>query len=305
MSKLAIVIPYYNIDFFKETLKSVAAQSNKNFTLYIGNDASPDNPVVIIGKYFKKMEYHYFEYKDNVGNKNLALQWERILENVKEDWFQILGDDDVIAENFVEEFYNELPILKNKQINTLKFVHEWIDSEGKSLETFDYNEKFINVVDFFMKKYNDEIKCSLSENIFKTEIYKKNGFEKIPLAWGSDDLALLAFSNYQKILYNRKSKVSIRISENSISGSKLKDGDKKFAFNIFREKIISNHSKHLPKTFTYKVIEEYLTFCHLHKKKANYIVTKSFLLHSDIESFLKNLKKIYYINKINKTKSND
>lgn len=46
--KLAIVIPYYKIDYFEETIKSVAQQTDRNFMLYIGNDKSPDNPLPVI-----------------------------------------------------------------------------------------------------------------------------------------------------------------------------------------------------------------------------------------------------------------
>ena len=84
MQKLAIIIPYYKIDFFEETLQSLAAQTDNRFTLYIGNDASPDDPKKIIERIFPAGNYHYYDYKENLGGKNLALQWERILENVTE-----------------------------------------------------------------------------------------------------------------------------------------------------------------------------------------------------------------------------
>ena len=47
---LAIVIPYFKINFFKETLESLN-QSCKNFKIYIGNDASQDNPDALIRQY--------------------------------------------------------------------------------------------------------------------------------------------------------------------------------------------------------------------------------------------------------------
>ena len=37
---LAIVIPAYKIDFFDSVLKSLANQTNKNFTIYVGNEAN-------------------------------------------------------------------------------------------------------------------------------------------------------------------------------------------------------------------------------------------------------------------------
>src|SRR5690606_12290872 len=102
MNKLAIVVPYYKIDFFEKTLVSIANQTDKRFKLYIGNDASPNDPQCLINQYLSEVNYEYYDYKDNVGGKSLVNQWERILENVEEEWFQILGDDDTISPNFVE-----------------------------------------------------------------------------------------------------------------------------------------------------------------------------------------------------------
>lgn len=303
MKKLAIVIPYYKIDFFEESIKSVALQTNKNFTLYIGNDASPDNPVPTIEKYLKKEDYQYFNYPDNLGGKNLALQWERILGHVKEEWFQILGDDDMIAENFVEEFYRLIPDLEKQKITAVKFKHEWIDENNKHLETFDYETNLLNSVEFIIKKYKGTIKSSLSENIFKTKMYHKYHFEKIPLAWGTDDIALLTFSGYKDILYVRSSKVQVRISGSSISGNETIDAQKSIAYNYFRENIIINHSKHFPVQFIENIIKDHLTYCHHNIKKARYRVSLYYLKHLHIKSFLKSMKKIYYINKMYKTKN--
>lgn len=298
MNKLAIVIPFFKIDFFEETLKSVAAQTNKNFNLYIGNDASINNPLPLIDKYFKKEDYQYFDYKENLGGKNLVLQWERILDNIQEEWFQILGDDDMISENCVEAFYQSIPQLKEEKISVLKFIHEWVDEHSRLIEIFDYDADTINANDFIIKKYKGEIKSSLSENIFLTKMYRKFGFEKIPLAWGSDDLAVFNFSNFNKILYNRKAKVQVRISSSSISGSETINLEKSRAFNIFREKLIKKYSTYFIQDFIEEVIADYLYNCHKQKQHANYAVAAYFLRKPAILPFLKTIKKVYYINKI-------
>lgn len=295
---LAIVIPYYNIHYFEETLKSVAAQSNKNFRLYIGNDASPHDPLTLIQKYFKEGEYLYYAYQDNVGGKNLALQWERILENVTEEWFQILGDDDMISENFVEAFYNCLPSVNAKNISAIKFTHEWVDEENKTLEVFDYKSTTISAVHFFIKKYRNEVKSSLSENIFQTKMLKKYGFEKIPLAWGSDDLALLCFSNFGTIQYNQNSKVLVRISSSSISGSELMDKEKSSAYNFFRQTVITKYVKYFPKEFAEEIISDYLYYCHKNKHSAQYSVANYYLMHGRSVKYLRCIKQIYYINQM-------
>lgn len=295
--QLAIVIPYYKIDFFEETLKSVASQTNKNYVLYIGNDASPNDPAQIIKKYFKSGEYNYFDYKENLGGKNLALQWERVLENVKEDWVQILGDDDIISENFVEEFYNNLQTAESRNISLMKFSHQWIDDENKIVEDFDYPFKEINSIDFFIKKYNNEIRSSLSENIFKRSFYQQYKFEKLPLAWGSDDLAILSFSDFKKILYINATKVKVRISGASISGSETNLDEKLKADHQLKKIIIIKYSSYFNYNFIDSVIESYLYSCYTQNYNLDPRIIFYYLKNLKIIKFLKFLKKIYYIRK--------
>lgn len=297
MSKLAIVIPYYKIDFFEETLQSVVAQSNRDFVIYIGNDASPDNPLPLIEKYLSNFSYFYFDYKDNLGGKNLALQWERILENVKEDWFQILGDDDIISENFVEEFYKNVQEAEDKNISVIKFSHQWINDENQLIEDLSYSFKEIDSRDFFIKKYNNEIRSSLSENIFKTSLYLQYKFEKLPLAWGSDDLAILTFSNFKNILYINTAKVKVRISGASISGSASNlDGKLKADYELKRV-IITKYASHFSYEFINSVIESYLYTCHTRNYNLDSQIIFYYLKKIKPIKFLKALKKIYYIRK--------
>lgn len=130
--KLAIVIPYYKIDYFEETIKSVAQQTDRNFMLYIGNDKSPDNPLPVIERYLRKDQYQYFEYEENYGGKDLVLQWERILDNVNEEWFQVLGDDDFIDSNFVEEFHRHCNKLSTN-VNVIKVKNITCNADGNRI----------------------------------------------------------------------------------------------------------------------------------------------------------------------------
>jgi glycosyltransferase involved in cell wall biosynthesis len=297
MNQLAIIIPYYKIDFFEETLKSVVNQTNQNFKLYIGNDASPNNPLPLIEKYFKDKDYRYFDYKDNIGGTNLALQWERILENVQEEWVQILGDDDCISPDFVEEFYKTLPVVEKNNISLIKCGQQWIDENNKQLESHIYNFNKVSAAEVFIKKYKDEIRSSLSENIYQTKIVKKQKFVKLPLAWGTDDLSLLGFSKNGYIQYIPKLLVSIRISAESISGSDQYENLKKSAINQLQEEIICQFSDKLPDYFVQEVIDTYLSSSHYEGSNVSVKVLLYYLKKFKIKHFLKAARKVYYINK--------
>ena len=48
---IAIVIPAYKDTFLTETLESISNQTDKDFTLYIGDDNSPYQLLDIVNKY--------------------------------------------------------------------------------------------------------------------------------------------------------------------------------------------------------------------------------------------------------------
>lgn len=72
MNKLAIIIPYYKIAFFKETLQSLEMQTCKYFSLFIGNKVSPENPVNLIKETLKTTAFKYQIYTENIGSQNFV-----------------------------------------------------------------------------------------------------------------------------------------------------------------------------------------------------------------------------------------
>lgn len=217
---LAIVVPFYKIDFFEETIQSIARQTDQRFRLYIGNDASPDDPLPLIQKYLNPDQYRYFNYDKNLGGVNLALQWERILENVEEEWFQILGDDDCIADNFVSSFYATQAHFSN--VSLVKVASVVVNENNKALFSFTQNYKsgLYDALAFFYLKASGQMNSSLSEHIFLNKRFREiNKFRKYPLAWHTDDMAILEMCNLGKFYFLAETQVSIKFFENSISGS--------------------------------------------------------------------------------------
>ena len=50
---LDIIIPYFKGAFFEKTLESLGNQTDKRFKVFIGDDASPENPDVLLQKFMK------------------------------------------------------------------------------------------------------------------------------------------------------------------------------------------------------------------------------------------------------------
>ncbi|MCU7617827.1 glycosyltransferase family 2 protein [Chryseobacterium sp. PBS4-4] len=213
MKKIAFVIPYYKINFFDETLLSLEQQTNKNFNVYIGNDKSPDDPSDIINKY-PNLNITYKEFEDNLGAKDLEGQWIRCIDLSKdEEWICILGDDDCPKKNFVEEFYNVLPIVYKKNINVIKAAITSINSQSKVRGEDLIHPEYDTSINTFWRDRNHKTHTSISENIFRRSSYEKKGFRGFPLAWGTPLVAWIDYTDGGLIYGMNNTQMSVRSSE--------------------------------------------------------------------------------------------
>lgn len=215
MEKIAIIIPYYKIDFFEATLSSIANQTDKRFTVYIGNDSSNQDPSSLLEKYVNKFSYVYQKYSTNIGSVSLVKQWDRCVALSKnEKWIMILGDDDILEKNVVEQFYNHLSKFE-KKCNVIRFSTVKIDEFGNTISHQYFNPIEESAIDFLFR----DARSSLSEYVFRKEQLSNVGFKNFPLAWHSDVLAVLEVSDFNTIFSINEAIVQIRISNKSISGS--------------------------------------------------------------------------------------
>ena len=259
---LAIVIPYYKISFFKETLQSLENQTNKNFKVYIGDDNSPNSPDDLLFKNKWTFDFEYKKFDNNLGNKSLVQQWNRCLAMVEnQDWVIILGDDDVLGENVVKEFYVNLPQINNCS-KVVRFSTQKINSEGNNISEI-YNHPVIEKSTDFLFRHS---RSSLSEYIFNKKMLFDIGFKDFPLAWHSDNLAVLEFSSFENIYTINDEVIKIRISSESISGTTT-NMNKKFEAT-FQFYFYLSYSKR--KYFTVnqkKILLDRLTKVYINKKK--------------------------------------
>ena len=101
-NKLAIIIPAYKACFFREVLDSIVRQSNRDFTVYIGDDASPDDLESIVSDYKDKLDIFYFRFEQNWGGRDLVAHWERCIELSDEPLVWLFSDDDLMPPDAVE-----------------------------------------------------------------------------------------------------------------------------------------------------------------------------------------------------------
>ncbi|KUJ63752.1 hypothetical protein AR687_00765 [Flavobacteriaceae bacterium CRH] len=238
---LAIVIPYYKLTFFEETLKSLKAQTNQRFKVYIGDDASPENPNHLLEKYHESFDFLYHRFDQNLGGTSLTQQWERCIKlTTGEKWLMILGDDDVLDTNVVAEFYQNLNEIENENISVIRFSTVKMDENDQVTTDVYQHPKLEETIDFLFRK----TRTSLSEYIFLKEKVIEIGFKNFPLAWFSDVLAIVEFSDFKRIFTINAAILKIRISNISISGNQDNVKLKSKATFEYYHYLITNKSKY-------------------------------------------------------------
>ena len=107
--RLAIIIPAYKAAFLPAALDSIAMQTCKDFTLYVGDDCSPEPISDIVEQYRDKIELVYQRFDTNLGGKDLVAQWERcIAMSQDEPYIWLFSDDDLMEPNCVEGLLNQI-----------------------------------------------------------------------------------------------------------------------------------------------------------------------------------------------------
>ena len=186
MKQLAIVIPAYKIDFFKETMESLAAQTCKDFTVYVGDDCSPSDFGVLIEVFKDRLDIVYKKFDTNLGGKDLVAHWGRCIALTQgEPWIWLFSDDDMMGERCVELFYKE--IADGAIYDIYHYDVEIIDPKGKIIYKPQKYPEVIDIETLYKESSKDNIRSFVVENIFSRTIYEKvGGFEPFPMAWGSD-----------------------------------------------------------------------------------------------------------------------
>ncbi|KIA85256.1 glycosyltransferase family 2 protein [Flavobacterium sp. AED] len=238
---LAIVIPYYKLFFFEETLQSLANQTDKRFKVYIGDDASPENPVDLIEKYKGQFDFVYHRFESNFGETSLVKQWERCIDKMEnEKWIMILGDDDYLETNVVASWYKNYSEFYHKS-NVIRFASKSVNMKSNGIISDSFTHPlWEKATDSYYRRFKGLTRSTLSEYVFSKESFLKYGFHDFPLAWHSDDAAWLDFSNNKPIYTINECNVFVRFSERSISGNNENQNLKDHASVKFIKKSILN-----------------------------------------------------------------
>lgn len=217
--QLAIVIPAYKDVFFEKALNSLANQTNKNFSVYVGDDDSPYNLEIISSKFNSVLDIHYYRFESNIGKKSIIDQWKRCLDLCNnEKWIWLFSDDDIADPNCVENFYLRIQ-LDGSKFDVYRFNTRIIDDNdniiGETPESPFVEDSISMAYNILIGKRGN----SMPDHIFTHEIYLKYGFVKTNWAQGADWATSILFSSDKGICTIPNAKINWRLGNYNISGN--------------------------------------------------------------------------------------
>ena len=99
---IAIVIPAYRAADLHKTLLSLAYQSDKNFSVYVCDDCSPDDIKGIVDEFETPLRLVYHRFEENIGQKSISAQLKRCLTIVgSEGLVCFLSDDNELTRDCI------------------------------------------------------------------------------------------------------------------------------------------------------------------------------------------------------------
>lgn len=248
---LAIIIPAYKKQFFAKALESLANQTNKNFTLYIGDDHSPFDLQSIVDNYRDKIAIVYNRFDYNMGAQKLVLQWKRCIELTQgEEWLWLFSDDDIADSNCVANFYST----RNEnadRFDVYRFNTVTIDADDNLINhsplgpTVESSEQMAY---FLLKGQRGN---SMPDHIFSRAIYDEcGGFVITDYAQGADWATSILFSKKKGICIIQNSTICWRYSGSNISSTAYKKRDATLKGYLQFSEWLVNHFKYLKKQST-------------------------------------------------------
>jgi glycosyltransferase involved in cell wall biosynthesis len=213
----SIGIPAYKANYLAECIDSVLNQNYTNFELIIVNDASPENLDAIVENY-NDSRIQYYKNSVNYGAENVVDNWNKCLSYAKGDYFLLLGDDDLLESNYLEEFSKTINFYSSLDVFHCQsyIINEDSDKIDITTALPDHESTIENIwhrVHQLRQQY-------ISDFVYRrSQLVANGGFYKLPLAWGSDDISSYIAMGVKGIAHINIPLLNYRRSSVTISSS--------------------------------------------------------------------------------------
>ncbi len=232
--KVSICIPAYNRpEYLKKAIESVLNQTFHDFELIISDDCSPIDLSPFVSEY-KDERIKYFRQKNNLG---FIKNWNFCLEKCSGEYIKIMGDDDVLLDNCIEDelvgflndniglVYSNLSIIDENSLDV-------ISADGGNIYKLFDSDKIVNGRDVIKKYFLGELKIGLPTAVlFRADMVEKIGKFDESIGSPADIDMWLRMMTVSDFYYSDKIAIKCRIHPENLS-KKLAQDKSSFAKDL-------------------------------------------------------------------------
>lgn len=215
---LAIVIPAYKSRFLALALRSIAAQTNQDFHVYLCDDASPENLRPVAEDILPAEQLTYRRFEPNAGARHLVRHWNRSVQCTVEPWVWLFSDDDLLEPTCVEAFLQTVDAPEGGAADVYRFNTLTINSAGAVRRINSPHPLRETVIDFAYHRLTQQRHSYAPEYLFRRSVWERSGgFVELPFAQGSDDASWITFGQERDLRLVEGPRVRWRLSDANIS----------------------------------------------------------------------------------------
>lgn len=194
--KYTFLLPAYKARYFEEALRSIKAQTYRDFRVLVSDDCSPEPLKPIFDRVCADdPRFTFRRNKENMGGRSLVSHWNLLVEMCNTEWLIMASDDDVYEPTFLEEAYTLFT--KHPKANLLRGRSQVIDGHGREKAVEDVTEEWLDTLHFAHRIYQTDYVGGIASYIYRTAALKQKGmFPDWPQAWFSDEAANIMMADH-------------------------------------------------------------------------------------------------------------
>jgi glycosyltransferase involved in cell wall biosynthesis len=272
--QLAIVIPAFRVRFLERTLRSLAAQTDRRFHVYVGDDASPEPIEPIVKLFQERLPLTYHRFSENLGGRSLTRHWSRCIALSREPWVWLFSDDDMMEPDCVASYYRTLEATQGG-FAVYRFNTLIMDENDRPLRLNPPHPETESGTQFLYFLLRGLRSCIAQEAIFSRAAYDRHGWVDFPLAWGTDNASQIVWAESKGLMRIDGARVRWRWSGQNISSTrerklkmvKARAGMRYVEWVLERVNAVSDKDFPLPVGAFKPLAREHFKGCLLHERQ--------------------------------------
>jgi glycosyltransferase involved in cell wall biosynthesis len=226
--QLTIVVPFFKRMFLTDALESLAAQTCQNFSVFIGDDFSPEDARDIVERFRGRLAVTYHRFAENLGRASVVAHWNRCVSMTGTEWVWLFSDDDVASPDCVAAFYREIEAADHP-LEVYRFDSSIVDADGAFLRNSPPNPAQESAAELALCRLIGWREFFIQNHIFSRCAFdREGGFVDLPTGLFSEDASYTRFAKRTGVrtipegrVFWRQSEINLNAARPELVDSKL------------------------------------------------------------------------------------